>query len=391
MQFLPQDQLQAFLGHLAGRAAVVAPVADAGRRALPSLVSPVIDGRAGRAAGQAVGQGVRLPSDRDLPDATGTSWRAPRSVEETMPDTAHGEAATVEAADGKVPAARQGPPGPDARPAERSGRAGHLRPASVRRPRLRPDGQRLRRLRRLLLRPAVQRQARGDHAARRHVRPPALHVLLHGGGRRPGRHRGCRRALHPGGGRLHRRGADPQGRGGAGLRRLDGGRRSRQTDAAAAVKTAATGTRRSRPFDGTSVAENLRANLEDPAWHDLAMRCISCGTCTYVCPNCYCFNINDEMVEGKGERFRTWDNCFNPSYTLETSGHNPRDAQGQAVPQPLQPQVLVLPREVRQPALLGLRALRHALPHPHRHPRGAWAPWACRGRRRRPSTAGEGA
>jgi len=54
------------------------------------------------------------------------------------------------------------------------------------------------------------------------------------------------------------------------------------------------------------------------------MRCISCGTCTYVCPNCYCFSINDELVESEGERYRVWDNCFNPLYTEETSGHNPR-------------------------------------------------------------------
>ncbi|MCL5943174.1 MAG: 4Fe-4S dicluster domain-containing protein [Actinobacteria bacterium] len=79
------------------------------------------------------------------------------------------------------------------------------------------------------------------------------------------------------------------------------------------------------PFALEGVRENLRANIEDPGWHDLAMRCISCGTCTYVCPNCYCFNITDEIVERKGERLRTWDNCFNPIYTLETSGHNPRD------------------------------------------------------------------
>lgn len=80
-------------------------------------------------------------------------------------------------------------------------------------------------------------------------------------------------------------------------------------------------------FDLAGVADNLRANIEDAAWHDLAMRCISCGTCTYVCPNCYCFNISDEMVETSGERIRTWDNCFNPSYTLETSGHNPREVK----------------------------------------------------------------
>jgi len=79
-----------------------------------------------------------------------------------------------------------------------------------------------------------------------------------------------------------------------------------------------------RAFELEGVRENLRANIEDPGWHDLCMRCISCGTCTFVCPSCYCFNITDEMVEGTGERLRTWDNCFNPSYTLETSGHNPR-------------------------------------------------------------------
>ena len=50
-------------------------------------------------------------------------------------------------------------------------------------------------------------------------------------------------------------------------------------------------------FDLDGVRDNLRANIEDAAWHDLAMRCISCGTCTYVCPNCYCFTITDEMVE----------------------------------------------------------------------------------------------
>jgi sulfhydrogenase subunit beta (sulfur reductase) len=72
---------------------------------------------------------------------------------------------------------------------------------------------------------------------------------------------------------------------------------------------------------------NMKANFEDPEWANLAARCISCGTCTYVCPNCYCFNITDEVVEGSGERTRTWDNCFNPTYTLETSGHNPRDVK----------------------------------------------------------------
>jgi ferredoxin len=81
------------------------------------------------------------------------------------------------------------------------------------------------------------------------------------------------------------------------------------------------------PFALEGIRDNLHGNIEGQGWHDLAMRCISCGTCTYVCRNCYCFNISDELVESRGERYRSWDNCFNPLYTEETSGHNPRAAK----------------------------------------------------------------
>jgi sulfhydrogenase subunit beta (sulfur reductase) len=98
------------------------------------------------------------------------------------------------------------------------------------------------------------------------------------------------------------------------------------TEAAEAVKTRAM-ERVDLPFTLEGLRERLRTGFEDARWHDLAMRCISCGTCTYVCPSCYCFTIMDEAVEVEGERFRAWDNCFNPAYTLEASGHNPRDAK----------------------------------------------------------------
>ncbi len=96
-----------------------------------------------------------------------------------------------------------------------------------------------------------------------------------------------------------------------------------QVDAATAVKDAAAA-KVDIPFESEGIRDHLHDNIEAQQWHDLAMRCISCGTCTYVCPNCYCFSINDEIVETVGERYRVWDNCFNPMYTEETSGHNPR-------------------------------------------------------------------
>jgi sulfhydrogenase subunit beta (sulfur reductase) len=99
-----------------------------------------------------------------------------------------------------------------------------------------------------------------------------------------------------------------------------------QTAEAAEVKVQAT-TKVEVPFALDGVRDHLHDNIADPRWHDLCMRCISCGTCTYVCPSCYCFSINDEIVESSGERYRVWDNCFNPLYTEETSGHNPRAAK----------------------------------------------------------------
>ena len=99
-----------------------------------------------------------------------------------------------------------------------------------------------------------------------------------------------------------------------------------QASQAAEVKLQATG-KVDVPFALEGIRDHLHDNIGGEGWHDLPMRCISCGTCTYVCPNCYCFNISDELVESTGERYRTWDNCFNPLYTEETSGHNPRAAK----------------------------------------------------------------
>lgn len=79
------------------------------------------------------------------------------------------------------------------------------------------------------------------------------------------------------------------------------------------------------------VADGLKRNFDSPEWDTLARACISCGACTYLCPSCHCFDINDEITgqsPTKGERVRTWDNCQFPDFTMHTSGHNPRDDLG---------------------------------------------------------------
>jgi ferredoxin len=61
-----------------------------------------------------------------------------------------------------------------------------------------------------------------------------------------------------------------------------------------------------------------------PFWEDVSFSCINCGTCTYVCPTCWCFDIQDENRGKSGMRMRNWDSCMFPLFTVHGSGHNPR-------------------------------------------------------------------
>ncbi|MBU3915204.1 4Fe-4S dicluster domain-containing protein [bacterium] len=68
-------------------------------------------------------------------------------------------------------------------------------------------------------------------------------------------------------------------------------------------------------------------------WDDVAFACLNCGTCTYSCPTCWCFDIQDETQGVSGTRSRNWDSCMYPLFTLEGSGHNPRPNKVQRVRQ----------------------------------------------------------
>ncbi len=71
----------------------------------------------------------------------------------------------------------------------------------------------------------------------------------------------------------------------------------------------------------------LKNLFNSPLWDEESMGCIRCGICTYLCPSCHCFDINDEVDSPsplRGKRVRTWDNCQFPDFTMHSSGHNPR-------------------------------------------------------------------
>jgi len=73
--------------------------------------------------------------------------------------------------------------------------------------------------------------------------------------------------------------------------------------------------------------------FDAPFWNDVAFACLNCGTCTFLCPTCWCFDIQDEVYAKKGDRIRNWDSCMFPLFTLHGSGHNPKDTKLQRVRQ----------------------------------------------------------
>ncbi|MEW6521501.1 MAG: 4Fe-4S dicluster domain-containing protein [Thermodesulfobacteriota bacterium] len=74
----------------------------------------------------------------------------------------------------------------------------------------------------------------------------------------------------------------------------------------------------------TLKGRDLNALYKAPLWQALGESCINCGACTFICPTCYCFDVQDEVVRGAGRRIRYWDSCMFPLYSLHTTGHNPR-------------------------------------------------------------------
>ncbi len=76
--------------------------------------------------------------------------------------------------------------------------------------------------------------------------------------------------------------------------------------------------------DLSELKDRMKQMWDDPAWDDIAAKCVNCGACAYACPTCHCFDVQDEGKKGKGQRIRLWDACMFPLFTKEASGHNPR-------------------------------------------------------------------
>jgi ferredoxin len=79
-------------------------------------------------------------------------------------------------------------------------------------------------------------------------------------------------------------------------------------------------------------------------WDTAAQACLGCGTCTFICPTCHCFAFRDIMQGSEVARYRQWDSCMFPSFTLHASGHNPRSTKKERYRQRTMHKYLYVPR-----------------------------------------------
>jgi len=79
-----------------------------------------------------------------------------------------------------------------------------------------------------------------------------------------------------------------------------------------------------RTIDLTELTDFMAAHRDHPRWQQEADRCLACGTCTMVCPSCFCFNIKDATaVDFKSmTRERTWDSCQLLEFAQVAFGEN---------------------------------------------------------------------
>ena len=68
--------------------------------------------------------------------------------------------------------------------------------------------------------------------------------------------------------------------------------------------------------------ENLNELFNAPEWESLSEACLGCGTCTFVCPTCQCFDIRDFKTNDGILRYRCWDSCMYSDFTLMAHGNS---------------------------------------------------------------------
>jgi sulfhydrogenase subunit beta (sulfur reductase) len=79
--------------------------------------------------------------------------------------------------------------------------------------------------------------------------------------------------------------------------------------------------------------EIFEMEYQSHVWEDLGRKCLSCGSCSMVCPTCYCYDVADEVKLGSvdGSRNRMWDSCLFSTHALVAGGENFRHGRSSRI------------------------------------------------------------
>jgi len=83
---------------------------------------------------------------------------------------------------------------------------------------------------------------------------------------------------------------------------------------------------KSLPYIVPENTDAMLAYFTSPAWDEIYKTCIACGTCTFLCPTCQCYDITQQENGEKVHCTRHWDVCLNAGFTQMAHG-NPRPTQ----------------------------------------------------------------
>ncbi len=87
-------------------------------------------------------------------------------------------------------------------------------------------------------------------------------------------------------------------------------------------------------IDLRTAGELIDLRYDDPLWDEFGDKCLSCGSCSMVCPTCSCYNVIDFMSmndEKTVERVRLWDSCMFEEYSLVAGGENFRKSRSSRI------------------------------------------------------------
>lgn len=72
--------------------------------------------------------------------------------------------------------------------------------------------------------------------------------------------------------------------------------------------------------------EHMLEIFNSKKWASLSESCLGCGTCTFVCPTCQCYDVEEFNAGAEVCRFRCWDSCMYSDFTQMSAGQ-PRPTQ----------------------------------------------------------------